>query len=165
MPLAPTLELGNAVSVPFSVQNTSAVAATNVVVHAKASGGLGFTDAQAPGVACQVSPLEITCNAPALAPNASVTITFVVSPELAGPAAVDLSATALEPDPDPSNNTARYDVTLVDASDGDPNAGNLAVSNTGKKHGCDAAPGSAVAWLCVALILCARRLRGTRSRR
>jgi len=94
-------ELGTEFTVSATLRNLASQAVSGVTLAANLS-GVNFVEAN--GASCSVSGARLSCGIAGLAGGASSTVQLVFSGSALGESKLDLEVTAIEVDPNPSNN-------------------------------------------------------------
>lgn len=103
---------GSNLTLTATIANNGPKSATNVTVSGALPAGAGIVSANATQGYCSTSTM-LACNLGTLASGASVKITVVVKPNLAGRLDLSLQAIANEADPNQANNSATISLTIA----------------------------------------------------
>ncbi|QEH31992.1 Large cysteine-rich periplasmic protein OmcB precursor [Aquisphaera giovannonii] len=107
--------VGSTLTVTYVVTNNGPSPATNVRVAAPMASGMSFGGGSAsPSGTVSAQGSSVVAVLGTLAPGASATVTFTVTPGAVGGLTTSATATATEQDPDSSNNAASVTTTVLD---------------------------------------------------
>ncbi|HEV3200434.1 MAG TPA: hypothetical protein VGZ73_21165, partial [Bryobacteraceae bacterium] len=106
--------LGANLTFTATVINVGNQPASSVTLTDTLPAGVTFVSATPPpGAVCTPAPPTVTCPIGGLAPNASFSVTIVVTPKLTGTIANTAAATLKEIDPTPGDNSASASATVL----------------------------------------------------
>lgn len=145
----PSMEAGKTEQASISVENNSAVVATDVTVTISATNGLDFEILSVSDGSCAAT----TCSVATLPDNATLQIVLDVTGDREGAMKITVNSRANEGDAAPGDNTASQSINIVTPVTAPTSTGNG--SNAGGGGG-----GGAVRWttvLALALVIFARR--------
>jgi hypothetical protein len=129
----PSVGAGQAVTIDFTVTDTSAAASTGFSLAAPIPSGL--SEASTTTAGCSVGTPGLTCTEGALAAGADFAVELdATAPSTPGPVSITATVTGVDPDPDTTNDAATVTVPVVTVAGtplADPAIGAIAIGLLG----------------------------------
>jgi hypothetical protein len=106
--------LGEAHEFRFTIDNDGSETATGLRVEARSDAPqVAILDGSAGAYPCSGPPRDLVCSLPELAPGSTSSVAFLVRSRTAGIFPFSISASAVEPDTDPSTNSVETSIQVL----------------------------------------------------